>query len=329
MLVPVYDIKNCGPRHRFSANGKLVHNSDKLNLQNLPSRGKDAGKIKKSITAPEGFVIIDCDSSQIEARVLAWLSGQEYMIEVFEKNNAEMAAGVKKSDFQYDPYKLMAARIYNKQPAEVTEHERFIGKTTILGCGYGMGAVRFQEQLKTFGVSVDLDECRRIVNTYREANYAVVNLWKQGQMVLTALSQGAVTPFGREGVVGLVPEETAIRLPNGLLLRYDGLTAQQEEKGVQYKYKTRRGMIKIYGGKVVENVVQALARIVVGEQLLRISKKYRVVLTVHDAVACIAPEQEAVEAVKYVEECMRTVPNWAKGLPVNCESGMGRSYGDC
>ena len=67
----------------------------------------------------------------------------------------------------------------------------------------------------------------------------------------------------------------------------------------------------------------------VGEQLLRISKKYRVVLTVHDAVACVAPEQEAVEAVKYVEECMRTVPNWAKGLPINCESGMGRSYGDC
>jgi len=157
----------------------------------------------------------------------------------------------------------------------------------------------------------------------------VVALWRQGQTALTALSQGATTPFGKEWVLELVPSELGIRLPNGLLVRYDGLTAEQGEKGVQYAYKTRRGMTKIYGGKVVENVVQALARIVVGEQLLMISKRYRVVLTVHDAVACVVPEQEAAEAVKYVEECMRTVPAWAAGLPINCESGVGKSYGEC
>lgn len=196
-------------------------------------------------------------------------------------------------------------------------------------CGYGMGAVRFQEQLRNLGTKLPLDECRRIVNTYRESNPAVVALWRQGQTALTALSQGATTPFGKEWVLELVPSELGIRLPNGLLVRYDGLTAEQGEKGVQYAYKTRRGMTKIYGGKVVENVVQALARIVVGEQLLMISKRYRVVLTVHDAVACVVPEQEAAEAVKYVEECMRTVPAWAAGLPINCESGVGKSYGEC
>jgi DNA polymerase len=86
---------------------------------------------------------------------------------------------------------------------------------------------------------------------------------------------------------------------------------------------------RIYGGKVVENVVQALARIVVGEQMLHIAKRYRPVLTVHDAVACVAPAEDAFTAQAYVEECMRKVPSWAEGLPVNCESGVGKNYGEC
>jgi DNA polymerase I-like protein with 3'-5' exonuclease and polymerase domains len=68
---------------------------------------------------------------------------------------------------------------------------------------------------------------------------------------------------------------------------------------------------------------------VIAEQMIRISKRYRVVLTVHDAIACIAPESEAAEAQRYVEECMRWRPSWAATLPLNCESGVGKSYGDC
>jgi DNA polymerase len=143
------------------------------------------------------------------------------------------------------------------------------------------------------------------------------------------MSQGAHTQLGCEGVLELVPEEYAIKLPNGLLLRYADLSAEAGEKGLQYSYKTRQGRAKIYGGKVVENVVQALARIVVGEQMVRVAKKYRPVLTVHDAVACIAPQEEAGQGRLYVEECMRWVPAWALGLPVNCESGVGKSYGEC
>jgi DNA polymerase len=260
-------------------------------------------------------VIIDCDSSQIEARVLAWLAGQQDVVAAFANKE--------------DVYKKMASKIYGKVEADISTSERFIGKTTVLGAGYGMGAPKFKDQLKTFGVDAPLEECRRIIAAYREVNWAVVGLWKQAQIVLTALSQRSLTQFGKEGVLALVPDEQAIRLPNGLLLRYEGLAPEQGEKGVQYTYKTRRGRVKIYGGKVVENVVQALARIVVGEQMLRIAKKYRPVLTVHDAVACVAREEEAAEARAYVEECMRWVPEWAEGLPVNCESGMGANYGEC
>jgi DNA polymerase len=94
-------------------------------------------------------------------------------------------------------------------------------------------------------------------------------------------------------------------------------------------YKTRRGWNKIYGGKVIENVCQAIARCIIGEQMIKISKRYHVVLTVHDAIACLAKVEEVEEARNYVEECMRWTPDWAEGLPVNCESGFGESYGDC
>jgi DNA polymerase len=97
----------------------------------------------------------------------------------------------------------------------------------------------------------------------------------------------------------------------------------------QYEYRTRKGPVKIYGGKVVENLCQAIARCVIAEQMIRIAKRYKVVLTVHDAVACIALEAEAEQAQKYVEECMRWRPDWAATLPLNCESGVGKNYGEC
>jgi DNA polymerase len=112
-------------------------------------------------------------------------------------------------------------------------------------------------------------------------------------------------------------------------MRYDGLRFEQGEKGLEYSYKTRRGYTRIYGGKVIENVCQAIARCIIGEQMLRIATRYKVVLTVHDAIACVVPEDQAQEAVQFVEESMRWVPDWAAGLPVNCESGFGKSYGDC
>jgi DNA polymerase len=194
-----------------------------------------------------------------------------------------------------------------------------------------MGAVKFQAQLKTSDVTISLDEARRIVEVYRQTNYAVTALWRQAQMALVAISRwdDGKVPFGRDGVLEIVTREAAIRLPNGLYLRYDDLKLSEGEKGPEFTYRTRKGRTRIYGGKVVENVCQALARCLIAEQMLKIAKRYRVVLTVHDAVACIVPDAEVAEAQAYVEECMRWTPEWAAGLPVNCESGVGKSYGDC
>jgi DNA polymerase len=303
------------PIKYYAAHTGRFGGDDKINLQNLPSRGANANKLKMSILAPDGYKIIDADSAQIEARVLAWLAGQEDLVRAFANKE--------------DVYKKMASAIYGKAEADITKDERFVGKTTILGCGYGMGAVKFQAQLKTFGVDVSLDEARRIIDIYRKTNPAVTTLWRQAQAMLIAMSRAETSGLGRAGVLTVDPWQTAIKLPSGLLMRYNDLKYAEGEQGVEFSYKTRYGRTRIYGGKVIENVCQAIARCIIAEQMLKIGKRYKVVLTVHDAIACVVPDAEVAEAQAYVEECMRWTPEWAAGLPVNCESGVGQSYGDC
>jgi DNA polymerase len=203
-----------------------------------------------------------------------------------------------------------------------------VGKTTILGAGYGMGAPKFQAQLKTFGTDIELAEARRIINIYREKNYNIVELWYEAQQSLVSMTNGEVGSLGRGGVLRIAPQG-GIVLPSGLTMRYDDLSYEQGEKGIEFSYKTRRGRTRIYGGKVIENVCQGIARCIIGEQMLRIAKRYRPVLTVHDAIAIVVPEQEVQDAQQFVEECMRWTPDWAQGLPLNCESGVGKSYGEC
>jgi hypothetical protein len=304
------------PIRYYAAHTGRFGGDDKINLQNLPTRGTNANQLKKAIVAPKGYTIIDADSSQIEARVLAWLAGQDDLVTAFANRE--------------DVYKKMASAIYGIAESDVDKSQRFVGKTTILGAGYGMGALKFQVQLKNMGVEVELDEAKRIIDIYRRTNNSIVALWRQAQVMLTKLSQGDTAPLGRAGVLEVVPEDSAIKLPSGLLMRYDDLQFEQDDKkGIQFHYKTRRGRTKIYGGKVIENVCQAIARCIIAEQMLRIAKKYKVVLTVHDAIAVCVRDVEADEAQAYVEKCMRWVPAWAEGLPVDCESGAGKSYGDC
>jgi DNA polymerase len=303
------------PLKYYAAHTGRWGGDDKINLQNLPSRGQNAGKLKKAIRAPEGYVIIDADSAQIEARTLAWLAEQNDLVEAFK--NGE------------DVYKKMASAIYSKAENDVTKEERFVGKTTILGAGYGMGAQKFQDQLKTFGTEISFGEAQRIVSIYRETYPAIPALWSASSKALDRIFANKPYALGRKGVIEVDIDNFGFILPNGLPLRYDGFAKIKQDSRDQYVYRTRKGVIKIYGGKVVENLCQALARCVIAEQMLKISKRYKVVLTVHDAVACIAKKEEAEEARAYVETCMRWTPDWAEGLPLNCESGMAESYGEC
>jgi DNA polymerase len=303
------------PIRYYAAHTGRWGGSDKINLQNLPSRGPNAKVLKSCICAPEGHTLIEADSAQIEARVLAWLSGQVDLVRAFERGD--------------DVYKKMAATIYNKSVDEIDSAQRFIGKTTILGAGYGMGAVKFQGQLKGFGVEADEEECKRIIQVYRSANGAITGLWRDAQNALMGMYQNERYGVGKEGVLRILPEVQGIRLPSGLIMRYGDLKAEEGDKGLQFSYKTRRGRVNIYGGKVIENVCQGIARCVMSDQMLLISKRYPILLTVHDSVVCCVPDSEVDEAAAYVDSCMRHTPAWAQGLPVRGDVETGKNYGEC
>lgn len=303
------------PLRYYAAHTGRWGGDDKVNMQNLPRQSP----LKFAITAPDGYMMIDSDSSQIEARTLAWLAGQDDLVEAFEKGE--------------DVYKKMASAIYNKPEADITKEERFVGKTTILGAGYGMGGKKFRAQLKVFGVDMPEEECVRIINVYRETYPRIPQLWREAGKALETMIVLQSGSLGRSGIIK-VDGNRGLLLPNGMYIKYPNLRVVQRDDGkAEMVYDTKRGKAtipnRIYGGKVVENICQALARIAIGKQMLLIAKKYKVVMTVHDAIACVVPEAEVETAQEFVELCMKIRPEWAPELPLSCESGYGRSYGEC
>jgi DNA polymerase I-like protein with 3'-5' exonuclease and polymerase domains len=292
--------------------------SDKVNFQNLPARDKKKKALKNAVIAPEDHVVINSDSSQIEARVLVWLAGQDDVVEWYREGR--------------DVYSEFASKVYGRPITKKDTTERAVGKTCILGLGYGTGWSKLQQTLKiATGLNLDESECQRLVKVYREVNDKVIQLWKTCDEALRDMSAwpSGKEPYYLDARNALLVTPKGIRLPNGLYIYYPGLTWDISESKSKYIYKSRRGMISIWGGSVVENVIQALARIIVGEQMLEINKKYRPVLTVHDAVVCVVPETEVDEALSFITTTMSSPPLWATGLPVACEAHHGASYGDC
>ena len=133
-------------------------------------------------------------------------------------------------------------------------------------------------------------------------------------------------PLGEHGCVHY--DNEGIILPNGLRIRYPNLRKEDKDGKSQIIYDSRKGPVSIWGGAVVENVVQALARIIVGTQMVEINEKRRVALTVHDAAVVVVPADEADEAKEFITGIMSKAPAWAQGLPVACEAKVGASYGD-
>jgi DNA polymerase len=303
------------PLKYYGAHTGRWSGSDKVNFQNLPSRDKKKKTLKNAVVAPEGYKVINCDSSQIEARVLAWLSGQTDLVEEFKNGD--------------DVYSIFASDIYERPITKENPVERFVGKTCILGLGYGTGAIKLQHTLKTTppSVSLDEDECKRIVKLYREKNDKIIELWGDCDDALDDLAKwtrkGDFFYLGQHSCVRVSP--SGIILPNDLMIRYPGLALDNSK----YTYQSRKGEVSIWGGSVVENVVQALARIIVGEQMIKLNERYRPVLTVHDAAVCIIPEDEVDEATEFIINVMSEPPAWAVGLPVACEAKVASSYGEC
>jgi DNA polymerase family A len=300
--VPVYDIRNCGPRHQFMANGKLVHNS---NWQN------GVEEINTCIHAPEGYLLASPDASQIECRILNYVAGQEDKIEQFRRGE--------------DPYTGVASEFYgflvnkNDHPTE-----RQVGKVLELQCGYGSGAAKIASTLRMrAGIVLTEDEALRARDAYRATHRDVVQLWWEAGNVLTMLAEGLKYQWG--------PVEIGDRrliLPNGTWINYETLEWHRAEDGDGYwRLQTRRGWSKMYGAKLVENLIQALARVVVGRAMVRIARRgYKIFNMRHDDIGVLIPRESAAEHLQVCIEEMRAPAAWLPGCPLDAEGSLSERY---
>ena len=293
--------------------------SDKVNFQNLPSRDKKKKALKNAVIAPLDHNVINSDSSQIEARVLVWVAGQDDVVEWYREGR--------------DVYSEFASKVYGKTITKADATERFVGKTCTLGLGYGTGWSKLQHTLKTSppGANLPDHECQRLVKIYRQVNDRVIKLWEECDRALKDLVAWPENkqPYYLGTKKCLLVTPKGIQLPNGLYITYPQLEHKREEGKDKFVYKSRKGYVSIWGGSVVENVIQALARIIVGEQMIKIKEHYKPVLTVHDAIVCIAKKDDTDNAMKIITDIMSTPPSWGQDLPIACEAKYGESYGDC
>lgn len=282
---------------------------DSINLQNIPR----TSKLKKAITAPIGYKIVGADLSNIELRVGLYFAGQMDKVKM-------LGDGL-------DLYKDFAASAFNVAYDAVDDDQRFIGKTSQLSLIYGVGAAKLRAAIKAgSGKDIGEDEAKRIVQLYREDYARVKAAWYDGDKVIKAMKEDTLYVYAPNPHLHLkVLGESGIRLPSDIFLAYQNLSASQETElgGWIWSYTTRKGAVKIYGPKVFQNIVQALARCVMGEAMVRVNNRYRVALTIHDALYCVVPEAEAEEARRFIITEMRRAPEWLPGIPLDAEGGYG------
>ena len=190
-----------------------------------------------------------------------------------------------------------------------------------------MGAPKFQMTLAKGAlggppVYFELNECHRIVNTYRSINHKIRDGWGMCSRIIEDMAAG------REGSHKCISwEKETLWLPNGMALKYPDLRSRMGEKGwSEWSYQSGDTRSKIYGGLLCENIVQALARIIVLGQTLAISRKHRVVMSTHDEAVALATLKAAPGCIRFMEKCMRTPPAWCPDIPLNCEGGFAANY---
>lgn len=223
----------------------------------------------------------------------------------------------------------------------LTQQGPLIAHNCILGLGFEMGAARFREQLKASNPSVIVDEteAKRIVDLYRAKYYKIKELWKAADAAMRIVAAGGVAEFGVG--ISLRWDHEGIHLPNGMVLYYPNLrwSAEAQDGKGAYVYDSRYGDNTLYSGKIIENVVQALARIIVFYQTCKIDQKlrkvdrpgarFKLVISVHDEAVVVVPTVAAKKTEEMMLRIMSEPPAWAPDLPIACEAHGGDNYADC
>jgi len=296
----------CGAHtYRWSGGGKI-------NPQNF-KKGADghAGKLRMSIEAPDEHMICVADSAQIELRMNLWWCGQYDLLDMLR--NGE------------DLYSYTATNILERHVDKKMKTERNLGKVVELGAGFGLGARKFRA-LCSIGpmgnkpIHLSQSEAAAIIAKYREIHPYVKARWDW----LSHFAIPSMTKKDCHIIQGPVAfEHERVVLPSGLALLYPNLHATDD--GWEYGINGVRH--RLWGGTLDENIVQALARVVVGEQLDLIDRTVaRVVSMSHDEIICVAPEQEAEHVLSEMLRIMSITPEWAPNLPLAAEGGFAKEY---
>lgn len=320
--------------------------SDKLQFQNLSKRDPEKAKLRHAIKVPAGYKVVACDSSQVEARCLAWVAGETKLVGHFASGQ--------------DPYSELAADIFHLPAKEIHDGAkagdkllkkyRNVGKTAILSAGYGTSAQKFADTLLRQGAMLDPSMDRHYEmafhahSVYRASNPAIVTFWRTCQQVLQYLLMGETVTFG--GPDGLLftagPQAIcmtgdaipSITMPSGYVLRYPNLRAELDNNKQQLYYDRPKGKntikTRIYGASLTENLIQGFAFQILMWQACRMNEMgIDIACNVHDSFATVVPAEKAEETQRIMERCMSMCPPWAAGLPIACESEVGEDFSVC
>lgn len=255
--------------------------------------------LRGAIVAPEGKQLLVWDFAQIEARVLAWLAGETALVQQFADGT--------------DVYKAFAAKVFAKPEKEVTKSERFVAKTMVLGLGYGMGASKFRQTLANYGTEISEDFAVRAVNTYRQTFKRICSYWKE------------IEESARDGKKGwdMCGDFLRYRLRSGRYLHYFKPEIKEGKLSYQACYGGGIGTESTYGGKLVENIVQATARDVLVEGMFGLENaRIHIVATVHDEIIAESESDRLEEGIALLTKGA----DWTAGLPLAVEGFTCRRY---
>lgn len=333
-------------RYSAGASADAGTKTDKLQFQNLSKRDPSKRKLRQAIRVPEGHVVVACDSSQIEARGLAFVANEVGLLTQFREGR--------------DPYSELAETIFGipwqdikagaKSGDKKLKMYRNTGKTGILSCGYGVGHVKYSNTLLRQGIHLheDLDRHHELARyahgIYRAAHPNIVAFWKTAENVLEAMLRGESGTFGGPnndiytfGIMPVGPRTDlcvpSVRFPSGYILRYPGLRAERNDWGKwQFLYDTYKGASKIpthiYGGSFTNNLVQGLSFVdVIMYQGCRMDEAgIKLACNIHDAWASVTPEEQGEYVKQQMLHYMSMVPPALNGLPVACEAEIGTTF---
>lgn len=288
--------------------------NDKIDFWDIMNQAKKV--LPGMIKAEKGKSFIIGDFAAIEARVLAWMAGQQKLIKIFQTTGKV--------------YEDMAAKLYNCKSSDIGKDskERQLGKTVILGCGYGIGFRKFTETCLSQGIKLNQGQAKKAVETYRSSYPEIPEFWNAAQTCFIKAVKNQGQEFKTNGCMLLAqPGRLTIELPSGRKLYYYKIQYSKrhnEWSHLDFRTNARK---RIYGGLLVENIVQAVARDIMAHCMLEL--KYAglsPLLHVHDEAVCYENKEEIKAKQKIFDKIMNTPPDWFKDFPLVTESEVCARY---